>query len=134
MFFDRKGLQVKLARKLHEQVSDRPDLWEAIDEEDGSPWMVDAEELLALVESHQGTIQRHAETAVRSVIKRIANDPRVAYLIGPLSQTYEDVTTACAHIAGLNPEEFKKSFTAQIKTEPWPGSQDDPQAAGGDGF
>ena len=58
-----------------------------------------------------------AEKAVSSMIKRIQDDPRVAYIIGPFTQTYDDITDAYAELIGKDPDEFRQEFESTLKTQ-----------------
>jgi hypothetical protein len=66
------------------------------------------------------TDQSKAAKAVKTMIKRIQDDPRVTYLIGPFTQTYDDVTDAFAEQLGRDPDEFREEFEKTLKSEPWP--------------
>lgn len=58
-----------------------------------------------------------AERAVRTMIKRIRDDGRVAYLVGPGSQTYEELTDAYAEIIGEDPIVFRSKFETVIRPQ-----------------
>lgn len=62
--------------------------------------------------------------AVSYVLRRMQQDGRLAYLIGPGSQTYELLTQEAAQAAGRDVTEFRQAFESTLKTEPWP-SEDD---------
>ena len=61
-----------------------------------------------------------SEQAVRTMIKRIRDDARVAYLIGPFSQAYDELTDAYAETIGKDPDEFRKEFEAVLKVQKVP--------------
>ena len=56
-----------------------------------------------------------AERAVKTMIKRIRDDGRIAYLIGPFSQAYDELTEAYAEMIGKDPDEFRAEFERVIK-------------------
>lgn len=58
-----------------------------------------------------------AVKAIAAMMKRIATDPRVAYLVGPFSDTYERLVEAYAEIVGEDLESFKTGFEASLKTQ-----------------
>lgn len=58
--------------------------------------------------------------AVNYVLRRMQQDPRLAYLIGPGSQCYELLTEEAAQAAGKPVEEFRKQLEARLTYEPWP--------------
>lgn len=58
--------------------------------------------------------------AITHVLKRLQADGRLAYLIGPGSESFDLITQAYAEERGLDIEEFRKSFAADLKYEPWP--------------
>lgn len=57
------------------------------------------------------------ELAVRAIIKRMRDDGRIAYLIGPFSDTYELVTDAYAEMIGKDADEFRAEFERVIKPQ-----------------
>ena len=61
-----------------------------------------------------------AEQAVRTMIKRIRDDARVAYLIGPFSQAYDEITEAYAESVGKDPDEFRSEFERALKIQQVP--------------
>jgi len=67
-----------------------------------------------------------AEIAVEGIIKRIANDPRLAYLVGPMTQAYRDLTDAYAEIKGLDPDMFRQSFETGLQVQRLPARKDTP--------
>lgn len=69
-----------------------------------------------------------SEQAVRTMIKRIRDDARVAYLIGPFSQTYDELTDAYAEIIGKDPDEFRKEFEAVLRVQKIPALAEESQA------
>jgi hypothetical protein len=69
-----------------------------------------------------------SEQAVRTMIKRIRDDARVAYLIGPFSQAYDELTDAYAETIGKDPDEFRKEFEAILKFQKVPALGEEPQS------
>ena len=61
-----------------------------------------------------------AEVAVTSMIKRIQEDPRVAYLVCPYSQTYEELTEAYAEMIGADPGAFRQEFESHLQFQKLP--------------
>lgn len=70
--------------------------------------------------THQKARQTKPEIAVETLIRRISDDPRVAWLIGPGSQTYDAVTSAYAQMIGRDVNEFRKDFEAGLEFQEWP--------------
>lgn len=68
--------------------------------------------------------QPRASAAVSYVLRRMQQDGRLAYLIGPGSQTYELLTQEAAQAAGRDVADFRRDFESSLKTERWP-SEDD---------
>lgn len=62
--------------------------------------------------------------AVTYVLRRMQQDGRLAYLIGPGSQTYELLTQEAAQAAGRDVDEFRREFDSTLKTQRWT-SEDD---------
>jgi len=60
-----------------------------------------------------------AAQAVTAVLDRIRTDGRLAYLIGPFSNSYERLTDAYAEMTSQDPEKFREIFEASLKPEPW---------------
>ncbi|HBG06295.1 MAG: hypothetical protein A2075_12050 [Geobacteraceae bacterium GWC2_58_44] len=67
-----------------------------------------------------------ADIAVEGMIKRIGTDPRLAYLVGPATQTYMDLTDAYAEIKGVDPDVFRQSFEAALQVQRLPARKDIP--------
>ena len=67
-----------------------------------------------------------SDVAVAGMIKRIGTDPRLAYLVGPLTQTYQDLTDAYAEINGLDPDVFRQSFETALQVQKLPARKDIP--------
>jgi len=55
--------------------------------------------------------------AVIRVLRRMQDDGRVAYLIGPGSQTFADLTQAYAEANGLDVEAYRKEFAETLRPE-----------------
>lgn len=58
--------------------------------------------------------------AVRHVVGRLQADPRLAWLIGPGSESYDLLTTALASEAGRPVAELQAEIERDLKTTPWP--------------
>lgn len=56
-------------------------------------------------------------TLVTYLIRRIADDPRVAYHFDPITQSMELLTTAYAAEHGLNVEKFRAEYYPKLKFE-----------------
>ena len=67
-----------------------------------------------------------AELAVKSVIQRIGQDPRLAYLMGPMTQTYRELTDAYAEMVGQDPEVFRQNFETALQVQKLPARKDIP--------
>ena len=61
-----------------------------------------------------------AEQAVVATIRRMMNDPRVAYLIGPGSGTFDKLIDAYAEINGKTVKQAEAEIEPLLKYEPWP--------------
>ncbi|MDR1351475.1 MAG: hypothetical protein LBJ59_12015 [Zoogloeaceae bacterium] len=60
------------------------------------------------------------KAAIGHVIRRMICDPRLAWLIGPGSRTWELVTAAFAVINDMDIDKFRREIEAQLKYEEWP--------------
>lgn len=58
-----------------------------------------------------------ADSAVAYLISRIKKDPRLAYYFDPFTESMELLTRAYASANGLNVEEFRKTYYAQLRFE-----------------
>jgi hypothetical protein len=56
-------------------------------------------------------------TLATYLIRRIADDPRVAWHFDPITQSMELLTAAYAEEHGLDVEEFRKKYYASLKFE-----------------
>lgn len=63
-------------------------------------------------------------TAAGYVLGRMQRDGRLAYLIGPGSQTYDLLTQEAAQAAGRDVAEFRREFDATLHPERWPSEAD----------
>jgi hypothetical protein len=61
-----------------------------------------------------------AEQAVMHLVKRITVDPRLAYLIGPGSESFDLIKAAACHLVGEKGASHRESFLAGVKTQPLP--------------
>ncbi len=60
---------------------------------------------------------RKADSAVAAVIRRIQDDPRVAYFISPGTRTYEVLTEAAADAAGIEVEAYRLDLEKTLRFE-----------------
>ncbi len=58
-----------------------------------------------------------AKAAVASVLKRIQNDPRIAFYICPATQTYDLLVAAHCEMNGLDEKEFRLKFESNLRFE-----------------
>jgi hypothetical protein len=59
-------------------------------------------------------------SAVAHILRRMQEDPRLAWLIGPGSRSYELLTEEAAAAKNLDVEELRKQHGATLKFEKWP--------------
>jgi len=64
-----------------------------------------------------------AQRAVEYLVRRLQADPRLAWLIGPGSQSYELLTTALAAQRQWRVDELQAEIERDLKTTPWPTSR-----------
>lgn len=57
--------------------------------------------------------------AVNHLLRQMQRDGRLAYLIGPMSQSYDLLTQEAAKASGRDVGEFRKEFEATLKFERW---------------
>jgi hypothetical protein len=57
--------------------------------------------------------------AVTHLLRQMQRDGRLAYLIGPMSQSYDLLTLEAARAAGRGVGEFRIEFEATLKFERW---------------
>lgn len=62
-----------------------------------------------------------AEKAVMHLVAKLKRDPRLAYLIGPGSESFELLVTAAAVIAGEEWDPYRESLLGKVTTQPVPG-------------
>jgi hypothetical protein len=62
--------------------------------------------------------------AVNHLLRQMQHDPRLAWLIGPGSRSYELLTEEAAAANNLDIEELRKQHTATLKFERWPRRED----------
>lgn len=58
--------------------------------------------------------------AVTHVLKRMRADARLAWLIGPGSESFDLLTAEAASAAGQEVDAFRATFTASLRYEAWP--------------
>lgn len=56
--------------------------------------------------------------AITWVLRRMTQDPRLAYLIGPGSESFERLVTAGAAIAREEVDPFRENFLGKLQTQP----------------
>jgi hypothetical protein len=62
-----------------------------------------------------------AERAVMHLVHRLKQDPRLAYLIGHGSESFELLVTAAAALVGDEPDTFREGLVSQLTAQPVPG-------------
>jgi hypothetical protein len=55
------------------------------------------------------------------MLRRMQQDGRLAYLMDPLTQSYELLTAEVAAATGQDVAQFRKTFEAGLKYTPWKG-------------
>lgn len=71
--------------------------------------------------SQESMLQDHLALALRAVghvIKRMTEDPRLAYLIGPGSETFDRLVAAAAAPAGMDEAFYAEQLTGQLTIKP----------------
>jgi hypothetical protein len=63
-------------------------------------------------------------SAALHILQQMRRDPRLAYLIGPGSQSFELLTEEVAAAQGKEVESFRREFALNLKTERWPSEYD----------
>lgn len=63
-------------------------------------------------------------TAATYLLRRMQQDGRLAYLIGPGSQAYELLTQEAAQAAGQDPGSFRAALETKLRPTPWPSEGD----------
>lgn len=58
-----------------------------------------------------------AKAAIAATLKRIKEDPRVAYYICPMTQTYDLLVAAHCELNGLDESEFTSKFEPSLRFE-----------------
>lgn len=62
-----------------------------------------------------------AEKAVLHLVAQLKRDPRLAYLIGPGSESFELLVTAAAALAGDEWDPYRESVLGNLAPQPVPG-------------
>lgn len=62
--------------------------------------------------------------AVIHLLRQMQKNGRLAYLIGPGSQSYDLLTQEAAQASGRDVGEFRNEFAATLKFERWPTNDD----------
>lgn len=63
-------------------------------------------------------------SAVAHLMRRMQQDGRLAYLIGPGSESYDLLTQEAAQAAGRDVDEFRQGFEVTLRPTPWPSEGD----------
>lgn len=58
--------------------------------------------------------------AVMHILRRMESDPRLAWLIGPGSQTFDLLIEEGAEIFGRTAADFRQRVEGRLQFEPWP--------------
>ena len=58
------------------------------------------------------------------LLRQLQRDPRLAWLIGPGSQSYDLITSEVAAAAGQDVQELRARVETTLQTRPWPRSGD----------
>jgi len=61
--------------------------------------------------------------AAQHLVRRLTADPRLAWLIGPGSESYELLTAAAALSTGCTVDALRALIERDLKTTPWPSAQ-----------
>lgn len=59
--------------------------------------------------------------ALQTLLRRMQQDGRLAYLMDPLTTSYELLTQEVAAATGQDVEQFRKTFEASLKYTSWKG-------------
>lgn len=59
-----------------------------------------------------------AQKAVTHIIQRMEKDPRLAYLIGPGSETFDRLVAAAAAPAGIEEDWYRELLTGRLQIQP----------------
>lgn len=63
-------------------------------------------------------------SAALHLLRQIQRDPRLAWLIGPGSQSYDLITAEVAAAAGRDVQELRNGIEKNLQTRAWPRSDD----------
>lgn len=66
-----------------------------------------------------------ADRVAAHVLRQVRGNPRLAYYIGPMSESYELLTQAVAEASGVNVDEFRREIESTLRTQ----GPDDEEAA-----
>ena len=58
-----------------------------------------------------------AKSAIAATLRRIKDDPRVAYYICPMTHTYDLLVAAHCELNGLDEERFRAEFEPALRFE-----------------
>jgi hypothetical protein len=62
--------------------------------------------------------------AARHLLRQIRRDPRLAYLIGPGSQSYDLLIDDVAFVTGRDATDLRREVEQSLKTEAWPDTRE----------
>lgn len=105
---------VALVRAIREYLAVQTDLWTM----DAHAMNNMALDLARIAFEPRRTVAEHA---VAHILKRVKADPRLAWLIGPGSESFELLMVAGAHIGSYDIDPYRNTFQVGLKTQPLPG-------------
>eukprot|EP00456_Euglypha_rotunda_P038529 TRINITY_DN2961_c0_g2_i5.p3 TRINITY_DN2961_c0_g2~~TRINITY_DN2961_c0_g2_i5.p3 ORF type:complete len:134 (+),score=27.98 TRINITY_DN2961_c0_g2_i5:868-1269(+) len=73
-----------------------------------------------MIVSSEGEKLTLAVRAVHWVLHRMTEDPRLAYLIGPGSESFDRLTAAGAAMSGVEVDAFREGVLAKLEIQPVP--------------
>ena len=85
----------------------------------------DARRALAALEALHTAPEITEGRATPHLLRQMQRDHRLAWLIGPGSQSYELLTQEAAQAAGQAVEAYRATHEATLKFTPWPSAQED---------
>lgn len=83
------------------------------------------DEIMAHMKGNPSQQLTKADAAVKHVVQRLINDPRLAYLIGPGSESFYLLTDAWATCMGEQVDAFRERLTSKLKPQPVPSIGDE---------
>lgn len=58
-------------------------------------------------------------SAAAHILRQLQRDPRLAWLLGPGSESFDLLTAEVAAAQGKDATELRKAISENLKTEPW---------------